>query len=136
MIEILVNNLLKSFQNKKYILLIFDRYELIRGLKQEDYKFYYYFDTEQDLHIYIIPIDHEYAIKWKIKNKKEITYIDYKTLKYVVLYDTQNDKLIYYFPIQEKDEVEIFVNYKDFVNQIKNKFKIYYSKFDKLLSEQ
>jgi len=135
MIKVYINRILKSLQNEKYGLLIFDRYELVRGLKQEHYEYYYYFDIEQNLYIYIIPIDYEYAIKWKIKNRKEITNIDYRTLKYVVLYNTQDDKLIYYFPIQEEDEIEIFKNYKDFINQIKNKFKVYYSKFNKPLSE-
>jgi len=135
MIKVYINRILKSLQNEKYGLLIFDRYELVRGLKQEHYEYYYYFDIEQNLYIYIIPIDYEDAIKWKIKNRKEITNIDYRTLKYVVLYNTQDDKLIYYFPIQEEDEIEIFKNYKDFINQIKNKFKVYYSKFNKPLSE-
>jgi hypothetical protein len=129
MIKIYINHILKSLQNEKYSLLIFDRYELISGLKQEHYRFYYYFDNEQNSHVYIIPIDYEYAIRWEIKNEKEITNIDYKILKYVVLYDTQNDKLIYYFPIQEEDKVEIFKNYEDFINQIKNKFKIYRNEF-------
>jgi len=136
MIEIFVNNLLKSFQNEKYILLIFDRYELVKGLEQEHYKFYYYCDAERNLHIYIIPIDYEYAIKWEIKNKKEMTNINYKMLRYVVLYDIQNDRLIYYFPIQEEDKVEIFKNYKNFIDQIKNKFEVYYSKSNGPIFEQ
>lgn len=123
MIKIYINHILESLKNEKYSLLIFDRYELIKGLEQEHYKFYYYFDTEQNLHIYIIPIDYEYAIKHEIKNEIKIDKIDYRILKYVVVYNSQDDSLKYYFPIQEEDRVEILKNYEDFLSQVKYKIQ-------------
>jgi hypothetical protein len=122
-IKIYINHILESLKNEKYSLLIFDRYELIKGLEQEHYKFYYYFDTEQNLHIYIIPIDYEYAIKHEIKNEIKIDKIDYRILKYVVVYNSQDDSLKYYFPIQEEDRVEILKNYEDFLSQVKYKIQ-------------